>query len=361
MTADQKITPGMVAEHGLTPEEYDSMIRDITAFLSYAASRVLYRVVLDNLRLTEENLELSRLREKVGYSGKDEVFRWEAEVARRQAQLLAREAEIETNRVRFNRVLGIDQRTRWAPEELNVDPDHWPFLDGRLNKYGQTIAGLANLLDVMVELALENAPEIRSTAMNIDAQEITLAQQKRRWYLPVFGLDATYDIDLYQSPEIEGVGNDFWTVRVTGRYPISEGGARKQNIRKASAALSRLERQQALQSNDVERATRTAWRRMEGSFATIRYNLIAAESAEKNLEVVQDKYAQGLVNVTDLLVAQNETFAALQEVVVANYAFLSDLVNFQRSISWFESEQTDDEKEAFLRRVELELERMTER
>ena len=100
---------------------------------------------------------------------------------------------------------------------------------------------------------------------------------------------------------------------------------------------------------------------MEGSFATIRYNLIAAESAEKNLEVVQDKYAQGLVNVTDLLVAQNETFAALQEVVVANYAFLSDLVNFQRSISWFESEQTHDEKEAFLRRVELELERMTER
>jgi outer membrane protein TolC len=96
---------------------------------------------------------------------------------------------------------------------------------------------------------------------------------------------------------------------------------------------------------------------MEGSFATIRYNLMAADSAEKNLTVVQDKYALGLVNVTDLLVAQNQTFKAKQSVVVANYAFLQDLVNFQRSISWFESEKTDEEKETFLRRVELEMER----
>jgi hypothetical protein len=44
-------------------------------------------------------------------------------------------------------------------------------------------------------------------------------------------------------------------------------------------------------------------------------------------------------------------------VVVANYAFLQDLVNFQRSISWFESEKTDEDKETFLRRVELEMER----
>lgn len=246
-------------------------------------------------------------------------------------------------------------------EEIVVDPESWPFLDGRLNPYGETMAGTAKLLDVMVELAIESAPGVRATAMNIDAQEITLNQQKRRWYLPVFGLDATYDVDLYQSPEIEGASNDFWSVRVVGRYPISEGGARKQKVRLASAEVARLQRQQDLQTSLVERATRSSWRQMEGSFATIRYNRISAENAEKNLVVVQDKYAQGLVNVTDLLVAQNETFAAQQSVVVANYGFLGDLVEFQRSISWFESDKTDDDKERFLRRVEVEMQRSTDR
>jgi len=338
-------------------QRLDAMNGAGQAFLLFAGSRVLYRVELENLKLTEENLELAKVREKVGYSGKDEVFRWEAEVAKRKSQLLTREAEIETNRLALNQILGIDQQTRWAPEEFEVDPEFWPFLDGRLNPYGETMAGTAKLLDVMVELAMESAPGIRSTAMSIDAQEITLAERKRRWYLPVFGLDATYDVDLYQSPEIQGVSDDFWTVRISGRYPISEGGARKQRIRLASAEVRRLEREQDLQTSLVERATRSSWRRMEGSFATIRYNRIAAENAEKNLVVVQDKYAQGLVNVTDLLVAQNETFSAQQSVVVSNYAFLSDLVDFQRSISWFESDKTDADKEMFLQRVELEMQR----
>ena len=342
-------------------QRLDAMNGAGQAFLLFAGTRVLYRVDLENLKLTEENLELAKVREKVGYSGKDEVFRWEAEVAKRKSQLLAREAEIETRRLALNQTLGIDQQTRWTPEEIVVDPESWPFLDGRLNPYGETMAGTARLLDVMVELAVESAPGIRAATMNIDAQEITLNQQKRRWYLPVFGLDATYDVDLYQSPEIEGVSNDFWSVRVVGRYPISEGGARKQKVRLASAEVARLQRQQDLQTSLVERATRSSWRQMEGSFATIRYNRIAAENAEKNLVVVQDKYAQGLVNVTDLLVAQNETFAAQQSVVVANYGFLGDLVEFQRSISWFESDKTDDDKERFLRRVEVEMQRSTDR
>jgi len=338
-------------------QRLDAMNSAGQAFLLFAASNVLYRVELDNLRLTEENLELARLREKVGYSGKDEVFRWEAEVATRKSQLLAREAEIETHRLELNQILNIDQQTRWSPVGIDVDPNFWPFLDGRLNPYGETMAGIARLLDVMVELAIESSPGIRSKAMYIEAQEVTVAERKRRWYLPVFGLEATYDIDLYQSPEIQGVGNDFWTFRVGGRYPIFQGGARKQEIRIASAERTRLQREQDLQTNLVERATRTSWRQMQGSFATIRYNLMAAESAEKNLAVVQDKYALGLVNVTDLLVAQNETFKAKQSVVVANYRFLQDLVNFQRSISWFESEKTEEDKETFLQRVELEMER----
>ena len=67
---------------------------------------------------------------------------------------------------------------------------------------------------------------------------------------------------------------------------------------------------------------------------------------------MQDKYAQGLVNVTDLLSAQNESFVAQQGAAAAVYAFLIDLVNFQRALAWFEDDRTPEEREQLRQRVD---------
>jgi outer membrane protein TolC len=91
---------------------------------------------------------------------------------------------------------------------------------------------------------------------------------------------------------------------------------------------------------------------MESSFPSIRFAQDAAENARRNFELVQDKYAQGLVNVTDLLEAQTVSFAADQNAVAATYVFLIDLLTFQRSISWFEYEHTQEERDALLRRIQ---------
>lgn len=325
------------------------------AFFELGQARALYRVDLSNLELTEENLELSRFREQVGYSGRDEVFRWESEVAKRKSQLFEREADVEAGRIALNQILGIEQDRRWAPEETEVEEGVWPFVDGRLTENALTVAGSARLLETMIEVARENSPELRAIQKSVQAQEIQLAQSKRRWYLPKFGIDATYDYDAYQSPELSGVGNDFWSFRVLARYPVSEGGARAQQIKQNNAETMRLEREQDLTRDLVERATRTSWRRMEGSFYALRYARAAAESARKNLSIVQDKYALGLVNVTDLLEAQTESFSADQTVVISTYSFLIDLIAFQRAISWFEDEKTEAEKDAFVERVQSGL------
>ena len=42
-----------------------------------------------NVGAIQENLELAKFRAEVGYSGRDEVYRWEAEVAKRQSRLFA--------------------------------------------------------------------------------------------------------------------------------------------------------------------------------------------------------------------------------------------------------------------------------
>ena len=69
--------------------------------------------------------------------------------------------------------------------------------------------------------------------------------------------------------------------------------------------------------------------------------------------LVQDKYSQGLVNITDLLSAQNESFVANQAQAATMYTFLLDMVGFQRAISWFEDVKTSEEQEEFLRTIEV--------
>ena len=104
-------------------------------FLNLVLAEILFKVDADNLQLTRDNLELAKVRLDAGYSGLDEVYRWESELNSRQSVLFNSSANIETERVGLNQVLGLDQFLRWRPDEIAVDPGVFPFLDGGLDGY----------------------------------------------------------------------------------------------------------------------------------------------------------------------------------------------------------------------------------
>ena len=104
-----------------------------TAFLGFGLTRAIYGVEADNLRLSQANLELARLRRDEGYSGRDEIFRWEAIVARNRNALLTAARDVKAALFTLNQVMGVEQTRRWLPVEIPVDPSVFPFLDGRLD------------------------------------------------------------------------------------------------------------------------------------------------------------------------------------------------------------------------------------
>ncbi len=69
----------------------------------------------------------------------------------------------------------------------------------------------------------------------------------------------------------------------------------------------------------------------------------ARDSAEANLQLVQDKYAKGKAGITDLLDAQNEALRQEQAASLAVYQFLLDYLELQRAVSWFEADHTPEE------------------
>jgi outer membrane protein TolC len=316
------------------------------AFLDLTLSRILYRLEVKDLGLAEENLQLARVRLETGYSGPDEVLRWDAEVARRRSRLLDREAAVDTQRIALNQVLGIDQDRLWAPQDIPVDPETFTFVDGRLGNAFNDARSVERLQEFSVQFALENAPEMRFLRRQMESRGLQLEQRKRRWWLPSFWADFSYDYEIARSPELPELDRGVYQVQLQGVYPLFEGGARSREIKRVDSEVRRLGHELEEARQLVERRTRTSFERMRSSFPIIMLNRMAAESASKNLVIVRDQYADGLVNVTDLVDAQTEAFRAESAAAVANYVFLLDL---------FEATKTPDERTELVRQATVAI------
>lgn len=339
-----------------TRQEYEvdrleTLARTGRAFYAFVLARVMSRVDRQNLSLTRENLSLARVRVEAGYSGKDEIYRWESETAKRESQLLLRQSSVEAARIDLNRILGIDQSQRWSPEEGAVEPDVFPLAGGEFDPWIRDLTGIRKLADALARYAESNAPEMRVLDERIAALEIQLNERKRRWFLPVFSISGGWAYRFHQSPDIPGIDDDRYRVGIYGTYPIFLGGGRSEEIGRVRSEFETLKQQRELQRQNVERRVRTATQRVAASFPVTRLTRKAAEAAKKNFAVVQDKYSQGLVNITDLLEAQNEVFVTEQAANASVYRFFQDLIDLQRAIAWFEDEATPEERTEFVRTI----------
>jgi outer membrane protein len=323
-----------------------------TAFLGLELTQAIYDVEVENLRLSEANLELARLRRDVGYSGPDEIYRWEAIVAQSRSTLFAAARDVEAARITLNQVLGVEQNRRWLPEEIPVDPQVFPFLGGRIDPMFQDLEQWDRFREALVRFAVENAPEVRAVDRQLEASGIQVGQLKRRYFVPSAFFDFSYRYRLSGGAEDLPSGDkDFYVFSIGADYPLFTGLRKPADIAKAEADRRALEGQRRFISELIEQETRTALRGCESSFSRIKFSRQAAEAAASNLRIVQDKYAEGIVNVTDLISAQNEKVVSDQVAAAAVYEFLIDLVELQRAISWFEDDKTSAEQEAFVEQM----------
>lgn len=315
------------------------------SFLGLALAQARYRVRIDDLRLTESFLALARTRRDVGYSGIDEIYRFEAALAEARGALYAATAEIEAARIGLNQALGEEQQKRWLLQPIEVDAEVFRLLDGRLDPYLDDLGELDRLRDYLVTLGVAQAPEVQALVKALEATDLTLGMLTRRWYVPEVFAELEYRNQLGGSGDLPSPNDNFYTFQLGFAYPLFEGGGRAADIDKGKAEELALQNRLELVRELVEQRIRTAERATESSFPRIRFARQAAEAANKNLGIVRDKYAEGLVNVTDLLSAQNQKLTAEELATAASYRYLLDLVELQRAISWFEDEHTASERE----------------
>jgi outer membrane protein len=239
------------------------------------------------------------------------------------------------------------------------------FVGERFSDIVQNMDDLELLRMFSVDLAMDRL-RIRALDKAIEAQEIEIGRLKRRFYLPSLGGMARYERRLEEdrpTPDlppgfpdiIPEPGPDEWTVALQLTLPLFEGGRRTHELAQAEARLRGMRAELEMLRQTAEEEVRGSLDSLSHSYPNIVLTRRSAEAARRNLEVVSEQYARGALSIIDLLDAQTQAVAQEQAAAVAVYAMVSDLLQYQRSISWMGVVTSDRERADFRQRLERYL------
>jgi ABC-type uncharacterized transport system substrate-binding protein len=220
------------AEFRYESDKLDIYLQAAQAYLNYVQARLSHQVELDNLRLTESNLNIARMRVDVGQAGRDEVYRWTTELANRKGAVLIAESSIEEARIALNQVLGLSQDINWSPETIEVEPDEFYFLKASLNEIFINRLRLQNFREASIKQSLENSPELQFLYKSIEAQETQIGKEKRSFFIPKIYADFNYGNNFWQNPDVPALDKSGFTFGLSAFLPIFEGTSKIYRIQR---------------------------------------------------------------------------------------------------------------------------------
>lgn len=338
--------------------ELDVILEVAQRYFSYLQVLSVAELQNNNIKAVNQNLRIASDKEKVGYSGSSDVYRWQTELDLAKTDLYNTTAQLKSVGYQLNESLNrpIDEIfTIEGTENIN---QFIAQLDETFLNLIQDQTAFDQLADFMVNEALQNLPEAEQIELAIAAQERLLKSNKRAFYLPTVAFGANYEYpvkivnpgDPLPIPGFEITNNPTWNAAFNLSIPIFTGGSRKFEKDKTKLGLYQLHDQQRDINNVLELQVRANMELVNASYNNIRLTKRAANSAEKNIEIVRNLYQSGQVDVITLVDAQNSLLGAQINATNAAYQFMIDYFALQRSIGNYSFLATESQRVEFIQR-----------
>jgi len=328
--------------------ELDVIQAAALGYLNVLKTKTIERIVKENLRLTRSYLELARVREQVGVAARDEVFRWESEIARGRIEVLNARAQRQQAAIGLNRILYHPLEEPFTTAEAGLQD---PFLFHNIDRIFVYINNPKNFQifrDFQVREGFRLAPELQRLQASIDAQKRLLVNAERNFWAPDLVLKSDVSQRVAQGGDGQrtlpfGFGvqdRTTWNVQLGLSFPLFAGGSKDATQTNALETLRKLQLEREARVGRIEERIRAANFNAGASSASIRLSQEAYEAAWKNLILVRDQYSSGIVDIIKLLDSQNAALVANLDAGNAVYNFLIDIITIHRatgSFSYFES------------------------
>lgn len=338
--------------------ELDVILEVAQRYFNYMQVLAVAELQNNNIKAVSQNLAIAKNKEKVGYSGASDVYRWQTELDLAKTEWYATNAQLKAAGYQLNETLNRPIDEVFAIESSENISQFLEQLDQLFVSLIQDQASFKQLADFMVKEAQQNLPEIQQIQLAIAAQERLLKSNQRSFYMPTLAFGANYDYPIatvnpgapLPIPGVEINNNPTWNAAFNVSIPLFAGGSRKFEKQKTEVGLYQLQAQQKDVNNLLELQVRANMELVNASYNNIRLTRSAAEAAEKNIEIVRDLYQSGQVDVIASVDAQNSLLGAQINATNAAYQFMLDFFALQRSIGAYTFLATETQRAEFLQR-----------
>lgn len=161
-------------------------------------------------------------------------------------------------------------------------------------------------------------------AMNkaIDAYGMMIKSSKMS-YLPKLNAFGNYQ---YNDRQLTGFGANSYFAGLQLSWDVFKGNKTKNTITVQTLERDKLSEQLAQQRDQSQLELNKAYRDLADASFEIEQNQLAIEQASESLRILKNRYQQGLVNTTDVLMAQTQL--SQQEFALAQAKFTFGVTNF---------------------------------
>jgi outer membrane protein len=311
------------------------------AYLDVLRTQTLEKIQRNNMALTMSNLQTAKRRVQAGVARLNEVYRWESQLSDNRSSVVDAYFQTASSEVVLSRLLNQPQNRPFNLEEFTENQSYWFMKKEWLEKQLNSPRDLELFTKFSVKQGFFYSPEIRELQDRICAQAEVLGIATRAIWVPDFFVigemrDRFCSGGAGRMTAIAGLNTTEWLFGINMNFQLYTGGQQVAARRKACQDLLRLKYLYLDLVNRIEGDIRVNINRASASFAAINLAKIAAQAASNNLQLILEGYAQGTVNILDLLDAQNQALNNDLLVVNAIYDFLTDSLSVMRSVGRFD-------------------------
>ena len=334
--------------------ELDVIFSAANAYFNALILKANVQIQNQNLNLTKKNLQIANQNFEAGQSGKSDVLRFTSERAQNTQTFIESINQLQQAYISLNQLLN-------NPINLEIDVDDAELGQGILKNYNYNLlkdiiddVSLRNLfIEYLVKVAIENAPEIKSLNYNLKATKRTINLNGFGRFIPTLSLNGQYNKNFNQwgaGSEQSLILDNNYNVGVQVSIPIFN--RMQTNINKQTAEIQ----QQQLTINKQNIALgiaaniNSAVLNLTNQIANIEISKISEKTAKQSLELTQVSYANGAVNIVQLLDAQNNYLSAQLSQITAVYNYLLSSIELERYMSYYFLLHTQEENQDFIQK-----------
>ncbi|MDP1868788.1 TolC family outer membrane protein [Bradyrhizobium sp.] len=284
------------AREALRVLEQSVLLSAATIYMDYLRDSAIVEVQKSNVRVLEQTLKQTRDRFSVGEVTRTDVAQSEAQLAAGKTQLLTAEANLNTTRSNYRRIIG--------NEPVNLAPG------SPVDRF------LPGTLPSAVDLGLTQNPNVTAAMFGIDVSYLQVRVNEGA-LLPTVTLQASVQQSYEQTMTIQRS----FGASVLGQLsvPVYQGGAEYALIRQSKETLA----QQRLNLEQVRDQTRanvvTAWGQLVAGKAQVQSAQSQVSASEIALNGVREEAKAGQRTTLDVLNAQQALVNARVALVTAQH------------------------------------------